>query len=797
MEDNKIGFSNPSIDTKSVVQMPPKTMANAIQRTSSGSMVSSPQMIANKLKNANIVSTIGKNRIVPHVPISNEGMGVCIRCGNVGVKDTFYGKGKQYCSASCVRGLPPQPQQTPLFKIVTLPSNKPKLVSKTSSVSSTPIHTVSTGPQPLQPQTQTQKKRPFVKLQQLSSSSSSSFAKKTNKTQTKSAHNCSNGFDWTNILHDPSVRGVPISSFPHAPLCETWESLVTIGLKLEVKNRDFSTAKPNQEFHWIASVVRIAGYMVQLRYEGFGNDSSQDFWINIFTTQVHPVGWCASQGKALIPPKTIEDKNSDWKGFLVKRLTGSRTLPENFGDQVKDSLKTRFRFGMRLEVVDKNRISAVRVALIDEIVGGRLHVTYEGSEDVDEGFWCHQRSNLIHPVGWAQVVGHELRATPEYAKSSLQKSLSKQFEDSDCAWSLFQMPLSAISTELRFREGMKLEAIDPLNLSTICVATVTKVLRNNYLMIGIDGMMSPNGSDWFCYHATSPCIFPVGFCGLNDIQLTPPRGYKTEFNWFQYLKETKATAAPVPLFKKDIPKHGFKEGMFVEAVDLMEPRLICVATITKVVGRLLRVHFVGWDESYDQWCDCESPDLFPIGWCQLVNYPLESPKEDDLTGIQNMTPNESNKRRRNLCRNRNQKRKKRLSPSIAGNDFKFEEPEDINTSFASESWIHNQDDTISSSSSLSVSSNSAVIIKPSPIIKTSSDASDLGSDPRVWTIQEVVQFLRQNDCSSYCDSFLLNKIDGKKFLSLNREEILELTLMKVGPSLKIHALIQSLINKKY
>jgi hypothetical protein len=136
-----------------------------------------------------------------------------------------------------------------------------------------------------------------------------------------------------------------------------------------------------------------------------------------------------------------------------------------------------------------------------------------------------------------------------------------------------------------------------------------------------------------------------------------PIGYKNEFTWFQYLKETKSIAAPVPLFKKDIPKHGFKEGMYVEAVDLMEPRLICVATITKVVGRLLRVHFAGWDESYDQWCDCESPDLFPIGWCQLVNYPLEPPKDEDSSGLQNVTPNETNKRRRNLYRGRSQRRK--------------------------------------------------------------------------------------------------------------------------------------------
>ena len=35
----------------------------------------------------------------------------------------------------------------------------------------------------------------------------------------------------------------------------------------------------------------------------------------------------------------------------------------------------------------------------------------------------------------------------------------------------------------QFKAGMKLEAVDPLNLATICVATVMKVLRHGYIMI--------------------------------------------------------------------------------------------------------------------------------------------------------------------------------------------------------------------------------------------------------------------------------------------------------------------------
>ena len=36
----------------------------------------------------------------------------------------------------------------------------------------------------------------------------------------------------------------------------------------------------------------------------------------------------------------------------------------------------------------------------------------------------------------------------------------------------------------QFKAGMKLEAVDPLNLATICVATVMKVLRYGYIISG-------------------------------------------------------------------------------------------------------------------------------------------------------------------------------------------------------------------------------------------------------------------------------------------------------------------------
>lgn len=109
--------------------------------------------------------------------------------------------------------------------------------------------------------------------------------------------------------------------------------------------------------------------------------------------------------------------------------------------------------------------------------------------------------------------------------------------------------------------------------------------------------------------------------------MTPPRGYENGlFNWEQYLIDTNSQPADSYLFQRDIPVHGFQVGMKLECADLMDPRLVCVATIAKIVGRLLKVHFDGWEEEYDQWLDCESPDMYPVGWCILVGHKLEGPR---------------------------------------------------------------------------------------------------------------------------------------------------------------------------
>uniref|UniRef100_A0A3Q2VQI4 Mbt domain containing 1 n=1 Tax=Haplochromis burtoni TaxID=8153 RepID=A0A3Q2VQI4_HAPBU len=361
----------------------------------------------------------------------------------------------------------------------------------------------------------------------------------------------------------------------------------------------------------------VTCFKALLRYEGFDCDSTRDFWLNLCVPDIHPVGWCAAGGKPLVPPQSILHRFSNWKTFLIKRLTGSKTLPPDFASKVQESMQFPFKKQMRVEVVDKTHLCRTRVALVEQVIGGRLRLVYEECDDGTDDFWCHMYSPLIHSIGWSRSIGHRFK------RSDVSKKLDGQM---DAPGQLFAKVKEVDQSGRWFEDGMKLEAIDPLNLSAICVATVRKVLADGYLMIGIDGSEAADGSDWFCYHSTSPSIFPAGFCEINNIELTPPRGYSSlPFRWFEYLKESKSVAAPVNLFNRDVPNHGFRPGMKLEAVDLMEPRLVCVATVTRIVHRLLRIHFDGWEDEYDQWVDCESPDLYPVGWCQLTGYQLQPP----------------------------------------------------------------------------------------------------------------------------------------------------------------------------
>lgn len=176
-----------------------------------------------------------------------------------------------------------------------------------------------------------------------------------------------------------------------------------------------------------------------------------------------------------------------------------------------------------------------------------------------------------------------------------------------------------------FRIGMKLEARDPRNVTSICIATVIGITGAR-LRLRLDG--SDNRNDF--WRLVDSCdIQPVGTCEKEGDLLQPPLGFQMNASsWPMFLLRTLSGSemAPAAFFKKEPPKpplNNFKVGMKLEAVDKKNPFFICPATIGGVRGDEVHITFDGWSGAFDYWCRYDSRDLFPVGWCCLTGDVLQ------------------------------------------------------------------------------------------------------------------------------------------------------------------------------
>ena len=239
----------------------------------------------------------------------------------------------------------------------------------------------------------------------------------------KSSHDLTHTYCWDSQLAEPSFVAAPVSAFSHAPMADGWDNII-IGMKVNILDTRFVSCPVHRmhlpecflsegwgwklrrrPYSWgfqhcflgcnCAPNSRIQGLVTfhkctlirfvpmdaftagafalwglwpgwhqrlldePLQWKGITVEyPTSKVYLSNF--QVHPVGWCATKGKPLIPPKSIQvvmalmpwayeqtwqivalsgkvpkllhyqAKYHDWKEFLVKRLTGARTLPTAF-----------------------------------------------------------------------------------------------------------------------------------------------------------------------------------------------------------------------------------------------------------------------------------------------------------------------------------------------------------------------------------------------------------------------------------------------------------------------------------
>ncbi|XP_058061705.1 polycomb protein Scm [Anopheles bellator] len=178
-----------------------------------------------------------------------------------------------------------------------------------------------------------------------------------------------------------------------------------------------------------------------------------------------------------------------------------------------------------------------------------------------------------------------------------------------------------------FKIGMKLEALDPRNVTATCIATVVGVLGSR-LRLRLDG--GDNKND-FWRLVDSNEIHTIGHCEESGEMLKPPLGFRLNASsWPTFLSKTLngAVMAPSYIFVQEPPTpkcNLFQVGQKLEAVDKKNPQLICCATVNEVRDDQIHVTFDGWRGAFDYWCRYDSRDIFPVGWCAQSCHPMQPP----------------------------------------------------------------------------------------------------------------------------------------------------------------------------
>ncbi|KFP61953.1 Lethal(3)malignant brain tumor-like 1 [Cariama cristata] len=310
-----------------------------------------------------------------------------------------------------------------------------------------------------------------------------------------------------------------------------------------------------------------------------------------------------------------------WASYLEEQKAVAAPLDLFQDYQVASQHKNGFKVGMKLEGIDPQHPSMYFILTVAEVCGYRMRLHFDGYSECHD-FWLNADSPDIHPAGWFEETGHKLQPPKGYKEEEFSWANYLKITRAQAAPKQLFMVRNTHEASLGFEVGMKLEAVDRMNPSLICVATVTDVVDNRFL-VHFDNW--DDTYDYWC-DPSSPYIHPVGWCQEHGKPLTPPQDYPDpdNFTWEKYLKETGASAVPAWAFKVR-PPHGFLVNMKLEAVDRRTPSFIRVASVEDVEDHRIKIHFDGWSHVYDFWIDADHPDIHPIGWCSKTGHPLQPP----------------------------------------------------------------------------------------------------------------------------------------------------------------------------
>ncbi|KAI5645090.1 mbt repeat domain-containing protein [Phthorimaea operculella] len=429
-------------------------------------------------------------------------------------------------------------------------------------------------------------------------------------------------FDWNDYLESKKSIAVPEELFSHVEA--SLNNGIKQGMLLEVCHKN------NPDIYWIAEITMVCGHLLRIKFIG----ASEDFWCDISSTKVHPLGWCGKYDELIEPPDEINEKYGDkiidiMKNALLNGQSVSIEALNNKGLSPIDRIKT----GMKVEV--QNTLDPYKYwsATVCENVGGRLQLRYDGSDDDLPNFWIFFSNPRLTSFGYVTNKGSpwQFKYPGKVNKFSCKVKLSTQLRQSaeeaikePTPADLFQSTQSLEAHN--FVTGMKLEAFNPQDMKTIRPATITKVFNNFHFLVTIDDHhddYEDTKMAWLC-DSMHPYIYPIGWAQKNNLPFKTPKVWKEgPFDWDEYLTMTSSVPAPDYCFGDKKPLKDIKVGMKLEAVNPLNHEEIHVASIDDIIEHMFCVELLPIGEKF--WYSQDSDLLFPVGWCDSNNYELHIP----------------------------------------------------------------------------------------------------------------------------------------------------------------------------
>ncbi|KAG7310346.1 hypothetical protein JYU34_003119 [Plutella xylostella] len=435
-------------------------------------------------------------------------------------------------------------------------------------------------------------------------------------------------FDWTDFLEKNNSSQVPEELFSHVEA--SLNNGIKQGMLLEVCH------KTNPDVYWLAEITMVCGHLLRIKFIG----AREDFWCDISSTKVHPLGWCGKYDEQVEPPDEINEMYGDRIIDIMKEALqdGSSVSIEALNNKGLSPID-RVRAGMKVEV--QNVIDPYRywIATVTENTGGRLLLRYDGAgEDLPDTwlFFCNPR---LSSFGYVTNKGSpwQFKYPGKVNKFSCKNKLSAQLrlcaEESikdPTPADLFQ-PNQQLLEVHNFVTGMKLEALDPHDMKSFRPATVLKVFNNYHFLVVIDDHQEDYEDTkmaWLC-DSLHPYIYPIGWTQKNELPFKNPKIWKEEvFDWDEYLTMTSSVPAPEYCFGNKEPVKGMEVNMKLEAVNPLNHEEIHVANIDAVVEHMICVELLPIGEK--AWYSQKSDLLFPVGWCDSNNYELHIPDPNQI-----------------------------------------------------------------------------------------------------------------------------------------------------------------------